>query len=217
LGAWYSIVAGDELGPKGPAVTISLGLMLALLGGYLILSMTFSKIILGPDSVEVQSLFSKRIMFRDEITARRFVFNTGTIELIPRDSGKKKLKIALLTKPDPLFTAWFESIPNLDVMERTKTQTERFSGGSDYAHDTEETKRKINKTLKKPIVSCLVGLFGVVAAAFIYPPLDTNQIIGFALVLFFTPMVIHITLGVRRNWASLATKMYRGAAAGRQA
>lgn len=34
---WYSSVAGDELGPKGPAVTISLSLTLVLLGGYLIL------------------------------------------------------------------------------------------------------------------------------------------------------------------------------------
>ena len=216
-GGWYSFVAGDELGPKGPAVTISLSLTLVLLGGYLILSMAFSKIILGPDSVEIQNLLSKRTMLREEITARRFVFNTGTIELISRDTGKKKFKIALLTRPDALFTAWFESIPNLDAMERTKTETERFSVSSDYSSDTAQTKREINKTMKKPVVACLAGLFGILAAAYIYPPLDTNQMMGFALVIFFTPMVIHIMLAVRRRLArhaTLLTKMYVGTAVG---
>jgi hypothetical protein len=217
LGVWYSLVAGDELGPKGPLVMVSLCLTLVVLGSYLILFMTFSKIILGPNSVEVQNLLSKKTMLKEEITARRFVFNTGTIELIPRDTGKKKFRIALLTKPDALFTAWFESIPNLDVIEGKKTQTGRFSVNSDFAPDTAETKRKINKAISRPLVVCVVGLFGILTSVYVYPPLDLNQLMGFALVLFIIPMVIHIMLGVRRQLARhaiLITKMYSVAAVG---
>jgi hypothetical protein len=123
-GIWYSLVAGDQLGPKGPPLASSLSLVLVLLGGYLILSMLFSKVILRPDAVEVRNLLSRQTMFRQEIMGRRFVFNTGTIEFIPRDSYKKKLKIAFLTNPDALFTAWFESIPDLDAEESTKVHAE---------------------------------------------------------------------------------------------
>lgn len=122
-GVWYSLVAGDQLGPKGPAVTISLSLMLALLGSYLIASMLLSKVILRPDAVEVRNILSKQTMLRQDILGRRFVFRTGTIVLIPREDHRKKLKIAFLTNPDAAFAAWFESIPNLDA-ESTKDHLE---------------------------------------------------------------------------------------------
>ena|SRR5215472_11186226 len=120
FGIYYSVVAGEELGPKGPTVTISLSLMLALLGGYLIASMLLSKVILRADAIEVRNLLSRQTMLRQEIMGRRFFFGTGTIELIPRDKQKKKLKIAYLTNPDSAFAAWFESIPDLDAAECNK-------------------------------------------------------------------------------------------------
>src|SRR5215470_4011437 len=58
FGVWYSLVAGEVLGPKGPTVTISLSLMLVLLGGYLIVSMLSSKVILRADAIEVRNLLS---------------------------------------------------------------------------------------------------------------------------------------------------------------
>lgn len=122
-GVWYSLVAGDQLGPKGPAVMISLSLMLALLGSYLITSMLLSKVILRPDAVEVRNVLSKQTMLRQDILGRRFVFSSGTIVLIPRERHRKKLKIAFLTNPDAAFAAWFESIPNLDA-ESTKGHRE---------------------------------------------------------------------------------------------
>lgn len=48
---WYSLVTGDELGPKGPAL-ISLSLIVVLLGGYLIASMVSSKVILRADATK---------------------------------------------------------------------------------------------------------------------------------------------------------------------
>jgi hypothetical protein len=120
FGVWYSLVAGNELGPKGPAVTISLSLMLVLLGGYLIVSMLSSKVILRADAIEVRNLLSSKTMLRQEIMGRRFFFSTGTIELIPREEYKKKLKVAFLTNPDAAFAAWFESIPDLDERNQRK-------------------------------------------------------------------------------------------------
>jgi hypothetical protein len=103
---------------------ITLSLLFVLLGGYLILSMAFSKIILRPDAVEVQNLLSRQSMLREEIRGRRFLFNTSTIELLPRDSSQKKLKIAFFSKPDALFAAWFASIPDIDAAELAKSETE---------------------------------------------------------------------------------------------
>jgi hypothetical protein len=119
-GVWYSLVAGDELGPKGPAVIISLSVMLLLLGIYLIASMLSSKVILKPDAVEVRSLFSRQILLRQEIMGRRFFFPTATMELIPRQNHAKKFKIAILADPDAAFAAWFESIPDLGTLETNK-------------------------------------------------------------------------------------------------
>jgi hypothetical protein len=124
LGVWYSLVAGDELGPKGPPLMITLSLLFVLLGGYLILYMALSKIILRPDAVEVQNPLSKRTMLREEIGWRRFLPNTSTIELLPRDKSQKKLKIAFFSKPDALFTAWFASIPDIDAAELAKSDSE---------------------------------------------------------------------------------------------
>lgn len=124
LGVWYSLAAGDELGPKGPALMISLSLLFVLLGGYLILSMISSKVILRPDAVEVQNLFSSRTMLRGEIRGQRFLHNTSTIELLPRDASQKKLKIAFFAIPDSLFAAWFSSIPDLDAAELAESATQ---------------------------------------------------------------------------------------------
>lgn len=107
----YLGVAGDQLGPKGPAVIVSLGLVLALLGIYLIVNMLTSRVILGPDAIEVRSFLTRQRMLRQEITGRRFFLASGTIELIPRNSDKKKLKVAYLTNADDQFSAWFESLP----------------------------------------------------------------------------------------------------------
>ena len=124
LGVWYSLVAGDELGPKGPPLMITLSLLFVLLGGYLILYMALSKIILRPDAVEVQNPISRRTMLREEIGWRRFLPNTSTIGLLPRDKSQKKLKIAFFSKPDALFTAWFASIPDIDAAELVKSESE---------------------------------------------------------------------------------------------
>jgi hypothetical protein len=124
--AWLLWRGPEQLGPRGTAVVMAISAALALLGGYLILSMLLSKVILTPDAVEVRSLLSTEIMLRQEIAGRRFVPNTATIELIPIDNGKKTFKVAVFTRPDDLFRAWFESIPNLDApkAERTPTATQ---------------------------------------------------------------------------------------------
>ena len=124
-GVWYFLMAGDQLGPKGPVIMISLSLMFVLLGGYLIASMLHSKVILRADAIEVQNLFSKQTMLRQEIMRGRFFFNSGTIELIPLDEGRKKLKVAYLMNPDADFAAWFQSIPGLDAADSTGAYPEQ--------------------------------------------------------------------------------------------
>jgi hypothetical protein len=167
----------DQLGPKGPLVITGISLTLVLLGGYLILSMLFSKVILRPDAVEVRNLLSHKTLLRHDIAGRRFAPATATIELIPLDNGKEKFKVAVFTKPDALFTAWFESIPNLDAGDLMKTHAER-------PHAYRQEARKV---AGKALGMSFVGLVGILIGAHLYPPLDMAPVIVLGIVLFFAP------------------------------
>ncbi len=112
-------------GPQGPPLMISSAFCLSFLGSYLILSMIFSKVILRPDAVEVQNLFSSRTMLRGEIRGQLDSYITHfDHRTLPRDTSQRKLKIAFFATPDSLFAAWFSSIPDLDAAELAESATQ---------------------------------------------------------------------------------------------
>jgi hypothetical protein len=79
------------------------------------------------------------------------------------------------------------------------------------APDSAQTRQKINESLKKFSVVLVAGLFGILLAVRLYPPLDMNPVMGIALVWFFIPVVVHISLSVRKRLGShtaLVRKIY---------
>ena len=57
----------------------------------------------------------------------------------------------------------------------------------------------------------LAGLFGVLAADFMYPLLDRDRLLVLALVLFFLPVLLHVASALRKRLqadAARLTKMY---------
>ncbi len=182
--AWLLWRDPGQLGPKGPLVITGISLTLVFLGGYLILSMLFSKVILRPDAVEVRNLLSHKTLLRQEIAGRRFAPATATIELTPLDNGKGKFKVAVFTTPDALFTAWFESIPDLDADDLVKTHAERQT----------VSRQEARKVVGKALGMSVVGLVGILIAAHLYPPLDMAPVMVLGLVLFFAPYFTFIKL-----------------------
>jgi hypothetical protein len=79
------------------------------------------------------------------------------------------------------------------------------------APDSEHTAQGINKSLQKSWLWLFGGLLGIWVAAALYPPLDMNPVMGFALVLGVVPIVTHIELSVHKKLAShgtLVRKLY---------
>jgi hypothetical protein len=77
--------------------------------------------------------------------------------------------------------------------------------------------RKIGKSFDRAIYVSLAGLLGILAGAYVYPPVDLNPVAFAGLVIFFVPMLTHIVLAVRHRLqfhVPLVKKSYQASAVG---
>ena len=77
--------------------------------------------------------------------------------------------------------------------------------------DSAEAKAVVNKSLLLYPLPTVVGLFGILIAVRLYPPLDMNPVMGVSVIVFFIPGLAHIAFGVRRQLSSnveLLKRMY---------
>lgn len=77
--------------------------------------------------------------------------------------------------------------------------------------------REINKALANSPLPSLAGLFGILAANYCYPLLDSNTFLWIGLLLFFFPIIFHIVSAVRKQLARDVNRLktiyfYSGAA-----
>ena len=126
FGAFYF---GTGNGPHAPAqiiLLISTSLLFVLLGGYIVLWMVRSRIILTTDALEVREVLSARIMRRNEIAVWRILPTQyiSTLELTSSGSGEKRFKFGLMMKTDSQFQAWFAGIPDLDMWELARSEAQ---------------------------------------------------------------------------------------------
>jgi hypothetical protein len=92
---------------------------LPVVGIYLIFWVRRFKVILLPDAIVSERLFSTRRLMRSEIEKRRFMAGNrdgafSQIVLIPHDRNTKRLPILLILDNDDLFHAWLAAIPTDD-------------------------------------------------------------------------------------------------------
>ena len=59
--------------------------------------------------------------------------------------------------------------------------------------------KELNRQLQKYSLLSLAGLFGVLIASYLYPPLDENPPLLVGLGLFFLPLVVHVVLAVSKK------------------
>lgn len=67
--------------------------------------------------------------------------------------------------------------------------------------------KQINESLKKYSYLLLAGLFGNLAAVYVYPLLDINMVLRICLCVFFLPIIFHLVSGLRKRLAFDAGKL----------
>ncbi len=90
-----------------------------LCGAYLLADALLSTMTLSPDEIEIADMRPTRRMRRADV--RGFSLTRGglgTLLLIPRDPGRRALKVPLIVTLDAPFRAWFADLPDLDAAER---------------------------------------------------------------------------------------------------
>src|SRR5262249_42046679 len=109
---------------QGPLVAFLLAGLCsaAILGGaYAMADALKSTMTLSPDEIEIVDMRPTRRMRRNDV--RGFSLTRGGLGpllLIPRDPGRKALKVPLTVTVDAPFQAWFADFPDLDAVERRR-------------------------------------------------------------------------------------------------
>jgi len=169
VGAWY-FGTGHEVKTPGQLwmlLSICLGFM--LLGAVLIASTLRSAVTLRADAIVVQGLFSSRTLLRDRIAGRRIVPTqyVSTLELVPRSSREKKLKIAMALRTDAAFEAWFAGLPDLDTEELAKSEAQ-VATDPDLGFHSDDRKQRIAEA-KKIARALTIVTWAVFLWAFVFP------------------------------------------------
>lgn len=116
LGLLYFSTAQEMHGALHQFICSAICVGFLLLSIYGALSALRTRVTLQADGIEYRDLFSTRSMHRHQIKNWRGLSVHGVtyLELVAFDPAVKKLKIAILFKPDTPFDDWFADLPNAD-------------------------------------------------------------------------------------------------------
>jgi hypothetical protein len=105
---------------------VVLSFLFLLLGIYLITAVLTSRLIFGPDFIEVKDFLSSKLLRRSDIAGYRILPTQyiSTLVFQPKAAELKKLKIPLYFRTDQAFREWFIDIPNLDHEELGQSMAE---------------------------------------------------------------------------------------------
>jgi hypothetical protein len=111
---------------RSESILVVLCSLFLLLGIYLISAVLTSRLILGPDFIEVKDFLSSKLLRRSAIAGYRILPTQyiSTLVLQPKAAGLKKLKIPLFFRTDGAFGEWFIGIPNLDSEDLGQSMAE---------------------------------------------------------------------------------------------
>jgi hypothetical protein len=100
--------------------------LLAAVGVMTIIDALETKLVLFPDTLEVHELWGTRRLRRADIAARRKVQRTAParLELLMKGDKPRSIKLALPYSLDTRFDAWFNSIPDADVVAAAAIEAE---------------------------------------------------------------------------------------------
>jgi hypothetical protein len=101
---------------RSQVALVVLSFLFLLLGAYLISAVLTSRLILGPDFIQVKDFLTSKLLRRTDIAGYRILptQHISTLVFQPKDAQQKKLNIPLYFRSDQAFAEWFLDIPNLD-------------------------------------------------------------------------------------------------------
>lgn len=149
---------------------VALSFLFLLLGIYLITAVLTSRLILGPDFIEVKDFLSSKLLRRSDIAGFRILPTQyiSTLVFQPKDAQRKKLKIPLYFRTDEAFALWFIDVPNLDREEFEQSQAELESAAASDNPGMEASEERILRA--RSIVKIMNWAAGIAAVwAWIYP------------------------------------------------
>jgi hypothetical protein len=124
IGAWFAATAVLR-NSQSRLWLVGLGLAFGALGVYLLLSTFRSRVVLFPDRIEIEELTRTAVMSREEIRGWRLLAASPPgLVLVPRDPGRRSVKIAQVFRPDPEFSEWLFTLPNLDSEDARTSKIE---------------------------------------------------------------------------------------------
>ena len=148
--------AGHEMvNDRQKFIFVGLSSLFLLLGIYLISAVLTSRLIFGPDFIEVKDFLSSKLLHRSDIAGFRILPTQyiSTLVFQPKAAEQKQLKIPLYFRTDDAFGQWFIGITNLDVEEHSQsfieleTAVARDSPGIDATEERIAAAYRTAKTL----------------------------------------------------------------------
>jgi hypothetical protein len=128
---WFGVLSGNR---KPNFVEIMGPLVLVLAGVFFTVRAFFNSITLTSDTVEVKSLAGKRVLPFDKIRGRRRYMDKGDADgpsiwhlvLESNDDRFPRIDIQETYKFDDFFYQWFNALPDLDVLDKSKPKPSNF-------------------------------------------------------------------------------------------
>lgn len=122
-GVWYFGTGHEVHNLTQLVIFVGISLAMAVLGFWCGAAALLTKIlVLTKQELQVPGIFRSAVIDRAAIAGYRVLnvqgFNVLEVEYARPDTNKKKkAKITMLFKPDEIFEAWFQGIPNFDAIE----------------------------------------------------------------------------------------------------
>jgi hypothetical protein len=120
------IRSNHQTSPVGLILIVGIFLASMALGAYCGILAFRSKILLFPDYLEIHDAIRVQTIRRADIAGTRIRIQPapGILILVPRQSGRKPIKVSLLYKFDDAFDEWMNPVPDLDVEETVHSYDE---------------------------------------------------------------------------------------------
>ena len=166
FGTFNGIVDHKSSGNEGVVVA---SLLFVLLGGYCVISILMSKVVLSFDTVESTDGFSSRTMRREEVAGSYFrrAGADSVLVLVSRLENQKDLKIPLYIQTDDVFQEWLASVSDFDAQEQAKSLAE-LTDNTELGNTPSERSERVKQGKRVEIALNIgTGVFGL--WSWIYP------------------------------------------------
>ena len=168
-GSWYFGTGHEVATDTGMYILVGISLAMAALGLYCAIAPLISTIlVLDEAALHLPGLFRERVLLKSEVSGYRTYMQQGInvlqLEFRTPEGKTKRESVTMLFKPDDIFVAWFDDIPNIDSVQMAESlqevqMDERLGGSPQERLRSVSNARKIGHALT--IISYLIAGWAV--------------------------------------------------------